>query len=48
MKKIEISGVENKLLSTRSLVTTTVFNPKSSEVENKSPANSNYITTHEF
>ena len=34
--------------NTSNLVTTTVLNTKISEVENKSPGNCKYITTHKF
>ena len=44
----KISEVENKILDTSSLVTTTVLNTKISEVEKKIPDNSNYITIQEF
>ena len=44
----KISEVENKILDTSSLVTTTVLNTKSSEVKDKIPDHAQYITTQEF
>ena len=44
----KISEVENKILDTSSLVTTTVLNTKISEVKNKIFNHAKYITTQEF
>ena len=46
--RTKISEVENKILDTSSIVTTSVLNTKISEVENKIPDLAKYITTQEF
>ena len=40
-----ISELENKIMDTSCLLTTTISNTKISEVENRIPDNSKYITT---
>ena len=44
----KIIEVENEILGTSNLVTTTVLNTKISEVENKIPKYERYIATSEF
>ena len=44
----DISEVQNKILDTSGLVTTTVLNTKIGEVENKVPDHAKYIATSEF
>ena len=44
----KISEVENKIINTSSLVTTTVHNTKISAVENKIPNHDKYVATPEF
>ena len=45
---IYISDVENKIVNTSNLVTTTVLKTETIEIENKIPNNSKYITTQEL
>ena len=44
----KVSEVENKILDTSNLVTTSVLNTKVSEAENKISDYAKYITTQEF
>ena len=44
----KVNEVENKVLDTNGLVTTTVLNEKISEVDKKIPNHDKYITTPEF
>ena len=46
--KTNIGEVDNKILNTSSLVTSTVLNTKISEIGNKIPDHTKYITTPEF
>ena len=41
-------GVDTKIRTTSSLMTTNILNTKITEVENKTLDNSKYITTQEF
>ena len=44
----KISEVENKILDSNRLLTTTVFNTEITEAENKIPGHTKYIITQEF
>ena len=44
----QIIRFENKMLGTNNLVTTTVLNTKSVEIENKRSSYTKYFTTSEF